>query len=611
MKALVVDFDVEAGGAVAAFLRGEGFQVLQAADGQTGLEIFLNERPDVVITEAILPKLHGLELCGKINQDPHPVPVIILTGTYKDQAFRAEATRTFGASIYLEKPFAEDKLRTALRRVLRPVMPSGKDQELESVLDVLSPVPFPAAKPVPAAPPMAKAPPIVSQVVPAKAAAPPVHPSAPVPASAAKRMTSDDVDNLLNDALAEFGIGTKAKAPSPKPVEKLHRPEPIKAAPQPVPVKAEPIKASPQPLEVPRPAPIKVEASRPAPVKAEPTRSFSHTWPVANKSEPFKPMPMSSFAPVPVPKPAPPIASMDRAVRIEELMGNENHPHTGAAPQDSPEEETIPIAPAGFDAFHEDQARKPWAKWVGIAAGLLLVVSALAFVFGAKKSPAPGTETPIQNIEQAPAQNTQNRQIEDASLVQPEKTVIEPAANPAAKPVPPQVKTESPALQAADEQAKVEANAAAEAMKPLSVTQVPNPGLQVPEAKPVVDPPAEKNVEAEAPLTVVERKAANLGDLVALTEVDSVPQLVKSPDPAYPPMARSRRLEGTVMMTALISETGDVLQAQLIKGPGDGMGFEAAAQKALLQWKYRPAQKDGVSVRVWKPVTIAFKLPPR
>ena len=64
-------------------------------------------------------------------------------------------------------------------------------------------------------------------------------------------------------------------------------------------------------------------------------------------------------------------------------------------------------------------------------------------------------------------------------------------------------------------------------------------------------------------------------------------------------------------MEALISEDGDVLQVRLGKDSERAemyvKEFEEAAKKTLLKWKFMPAQKGGISVRVWKPVNFIFK----
>jgi TonB family protein len=99
------------------------------------------------------------------------------------------------------------------------------------------------------------------------------------------------------------------------------------------------------------------------------------------------------------------------------------------------------------------------------------------------------------------------------------------------------------------------------------------------------------------------------GDLIPLGEVDVEPKMIKSVDPVYPRSARLLKEfeERQVTLSALISEDGDVLQVQAVKSSDLTKPFEAAAEKALMEYKYEPAQKGGVSVRVWKQVSFVFK----
>jgi TonB family protein len=68
------------------------------------------------------------------------------------------------------------------------------------------------------------------------------------------------------------------------------------------------------------------------------------------------------------------------------------------------------------------------------------------------------------------------------------------------------------------------------------------------------------------------------------------------------------RVAGSVTVNALVSETGDVIQTAVVRGVSGALGFNKAAETAVRKWKFSPAEKDGVKVRVWKPITVTFKL---
>jgi protein TonB len=103
---------------------------------------------------------------------------------------------------------------------------------------------------------------------------------------------------------------------------------------------------------------------------------------------------------------------------------------------------------------------------------------------------------------------------------------------------------------------------------------------------------------------------AKRGDLVALANVDVAPVLLKKVDPKYPLQALNMGVGGTVTVNALIAETGDVIRTEILKGIKGGYGLERAAETAIRQWQFKPAEKDGASVRVWKPLDIVFKTNP-
>lgn len=110
-KILIVDFDIKSLESLAEIFENHNVQIVKARDGATAYEKFQEEKPDLVILEAMLPKLHGFDLTQKIvKESKGSVPVIIVTGVYKGHQYRNEAMRNFGASGYFEKPLDTKKL---------------------------------------------------------------------------------------------------------------------------------------------------------------------------------------------------------------------------------------------------------------------------------------------------------------------------------------------------------------------------------------------------------------------------------------------------------------------------------------------------------------------
>ncbi len=97
------------------------------------------------------------------------------------------------------------------------------------------------------------------------------------------------------------------------------------------------------------------------------------------------------------------------------------------------------------------------------------------------------------------------------------------------------------------------------------------------------------------------------GDLVPLEMVEIPPAVLKRVHADYPTAARSFGIEGTVIVNALISEKGDVIKTEVIKGIKSSFGFNLSAQNAVRQWKFEPAVIKGLKVKVWMPIAIVFK----
>jgi len=119
-KILVVDYDAKSLDSLTKLLRANKFRVVTAADGRAGYDAFVAEKPDLVVLEAMLPKMHGFDLTRKIAQESQGrVPIILVTGLYKGPKYRQEALGALGASEYLEKPIDTEALLAAIRRLSR------------------------------------------------------------------------------------------------------------------------------------------------------------------------------------------------------------------------------------------------------------------------------------------------------------------------------------------------------------------------------------------------------------------------------------------------------------------------------------------------------------
>lgn len=95
-------------------------------------------------------------------------------------------------------------------------------------------------------------------------------------------------------------------------------------------------------------------------------------------------------------------------------------------------------------------------------------------------------------------------------------------------------------------------------------------------------------------------------DDTVYTKVDVNPIPVKTPPPEFPLQMRRDGLSGVVAVSVVIDETGSVVSATVAKTTD--AGFNEAAMAAVKKWKFKPAQKDGVAVKIKVTVPIRFSL---
>jgi protein TonB len=84
------------------------------------------------------------------------------------------------------------------------------------------------------------------------------------------------------------------------------------------------------------------------------------------------------------------------------------------------------------------------------------------------------------------------------------------------------------------------------------------------------------------------------------------PQLMQKIEPTYPEAARKARMEGVVILEAIITANGNVEDVKVLKSVNPLL--DASAVRAVSQWRYRPATLNGRAVRVYLTVTVTFNL---
>ncbi len=114
---LLVDDDPAVLHVMEAFTTSFGFGVQCATDGQDAIDLLATEHFDIVITDAVMPKISGLELLAHIQRHNPQTRVIVVTG-YNDHVSYTDVIQA-GASDFIAKPFSRDEFEAKLNRVIR------------------------------------------------------------------------------------------------------------------------------------------------------------------------------------------------------------------------------------------------------------------------------------------------------------------------------------------------------------------------------------------------------------------------------------------------------------------------------------------------------------
>jgi DNA-binding response OmpR family regulator len=116
-RILIIEDETPMRTALADLLSGEGYRVLTAVDGESGLERALAEKPALILLDVMLPKLDGFAVCAGLRRLNLDTPVLMLTakGQIEDRVTGLDA----GADDYLVKPFSTDELLARVRALLR------------------------------------------------------------------------------------------------------------------------------------------------------------------------------------------------------------------------------------------------------------------------------------------------------------------------------------------------------------------------------------------------------------------------------------------------------------------------------------------------------------
>ena len=118
-RLLVIEDELPMRTALSDALGAEGYRVLTAADGEAGLRRTLEEKPDLILLDIMMPRMDGFTVCAELRRLANTTPILMLTakGQVEDRVRGLDA----GADDYLVKPFSTEELLARVRALLRRV----------------------------------------------------------------------------------------------------------------------------------------------------------------------------------------------------------------------------------------------------------------------------------------------------------------------------------------------------------------------------------------------------------------------------------------------------------------------------------------------------------
>ena len=650
-KILVVEFEENSLNSLLQLLENEGFEVVTAKDGHEGLLKFESENPDLVILEPMLLKLHGFDLCRKITKDsPKKTPVVITTGFYKGEHYKAEAIETFGASAFFEKPYQDEELLTTIHDLLgngtgepaEEVLKSiqepevsmkdgeGNSEEMEKSLEEL-------------------------EVTPDKEQE---HEEITSEEISEGDEVSREVDAMLKNALSEFGLSLdKKKVEAEKTQKKAEKQRP----PEEDLNKAR--MESPETEEVG----VMEEVSEEDAMEEEELKTEEIIEELIRKEEKGKGVDKVEEEMV--------LAEEEELKESEEELTSEEvkeelkqeveegvkeeikdgvkegiqEPVQEEIIHEEIKEEEQDPDKRVFEEYFEQAEKVPFQKnlfgfmkrikkpipiMIGSSAFIILVAAGATYYFlkPSKVSTPLKQEnskivsdiqrtSPSSSDEGFASENPENQE-ETAQKITPMSATLEGSESDssqtsASKESLPEIvpETESTTefaaptrLSSRQRQVMLPSVSVAPGSRNFEVIEVEETKearvetSELAVSLPQLEETAKKIIQPEDASDRIKT-----GDLVPIDSVDVLPVAVSKVNPTYPVSAFRRGIEATVEFRVLISEFGNVLDVTFVDSGRSMSVFHKACDEAVRQWKFSPAKKDGLDVKVWKTFSIAFK----
>ena len=234
--------------------------------------------------------------------------------------------------------------------------------------------------------------------------------------------------------------------------------------------------------------------------------------------------------------------------------------------------------------------------WLILAALALVVVAGILYIVfggGSVESPPTATTPPIAVVTDTPTPAAENGLLSDEELLEQARIVA--------------------AAEIAKQEEELRQRLEEEFPTPTPIPPTPTEtATETPTPEPSVtptSPPTETPVPPTAtPIPPTPTPSVREGDIVSMGSGVTQAVVIQREEPKYPPMARQMRVEGSVEAQALVGIDGRVEQVRIVNVSRAGVGFEKATEEAVRKWRFKPATKHGVKVRMWVQIRVPFRV---
>jgi DNA-binding response OmpR family regulator len=120
-KVLVIEDDQPLRELLCLMLQSAGHETVEAPDGTHGFARFAGERPDLVITDLVMPEREGIETIQQIRELDETLPIIAISGMWGGEFEPLADAKLLGASVALQKPIARRTLLEEVSKLLGPI----------------------------------------------------------------------------------------------------------------------------------------------------------------------------------------------------------------------------------------------------------------------------------------------------------------------------------------------------------------------------------------------------------------------------------------------------------------------------------------------------------